>query len=199
MLGIWRGSICYSAGNIWVSHCIYPLCVFVFEAERRIDRRFPPDCLFIQALILSVCFLKLFVYMCQVSCSNTLLFVLTVHGEGCLRAPRQAVPQAPPQPHALFWYNTSGSYPDPLLQRHGWGWGLICLDWEPLPQEGFQSVKSPWMTRCSAEAQCDVGWSFFSLRGKTFCYPLHWCLCLTCWFVGCCLFLFFSWMVGFIC
>lgn len=51
-------------------HCIYPLCVFLFEAEH-VDRRFPSNCLFIRAVILSICFLKLFVYMCQVSCSNT--------------------------------------------------------------------------------------------------------------------------------
>lgn len=51
-------------------HCIYLLCVFLFEAEH-VDRRFPSNCLFMQAVILSICFLKLFVYTCRVSCSNT--------------------------------------------------------------------------------------------------------------------------------
>lgn len=43
---------------------------FVFVAER-IDRRFHSNHLFIRAVILSVCFLKTFVSMCQVSRSNT--------------------------------------------------------------------------------------------------------------------------------
>lgn len=64
-----------------------------------------------------------------------LFLVLTVHSEGCLGAPWQAVSPPPAQPNAFFWYNTSGSYPDSFLQRHGWGWGLICLDEEPFPPE----------------------------------------------------------------
>lgn len=43
-------------------HCVF-LCV-------RLSWRFPSSCLFIQATVPSICFLKLFVYTCQVSCSN---------------------------------------------------------------------------------------------------------------------------------
>lgn len=42
-------------------------CMFVFK---HIDRRFPSNCLFIQTVIPPICFLKLFVYTCQISCSN---------------------------------------------------------------------------------------------------------------------------------
>lgn len=42
-------------------------CMFVFK---HIDRRFPSNCLFIQTVIPTICFLKLFVYTCQISCSN---------------------------------------------------------------------------------------------------------------------------------
>lgn len=54
-----------------MSATVFIRCVFfLFEAEH-VDRRFPSNCLFIQAVILSICFLKLFLYTCQVSCSNT--------------------------------------------------------------------------------------------------------------------------------
>lgn len=66
-----------------------------------------------------------------------LFLVLTVHSEGCLSAPWQAVSPSPAQSNAFFWYNTSGSYPDSFLPRHGWGWGLICLEEEPFPLEDF--------------------------------------------------------------
>lgn len=42
-------------------------CMFVFK---HIDRRLPSNCLFIQTVIPPICFLKLFVYTCQISCSN---------------------------------------------------------------------------------------------------------------------------------
>lgn len=68
MHSIWRGCICLAAGNMWAPLYL-SVCVLLCEAEH-IDWRFPSNCLFIQATVPSICFLKLFVYTCQVSCSN---------------------------------------------------------------------------------------------------------------------------------
>lgn len=129
-------------------HWIYPLCVFVFEAEH-IDRWFPSNCLFIQALIPSVCFLKLFVYTCQVSCSNTAVV--------CVDSARWRLP-----PRSTTSCSTgSSSAPCTFLIQHLWAvswpaspgtWMRVRLDLSWLgtfpPQESSQSVKSPCLTRC---------------------------------------------------
>lgn len=61
MLSICWGSVWNSAGNIWAPlYCPVVLTVWC-----------PSKCLLIQALIVSVCLCKLFVYLCHASCSNT--------------------------------------------------------------------------------------------------------------------------------
>lgn len=131
-------------------HCIYPSCVFLFVAEH-INKRFPSNCLLIWAVIVSICFLKLFVYMCQVSCSNTAV--------ACVDSAQWRLPPR----STTSCSAVSSSAPCTFLIQHLWvvSWlaspetwmrvGLICLDWEPFPQESSQSLKSPLLTRYTAE------------------------------------------------
>lgn len=53
-------SICsiFNTYATYVFHCIYPSCALRFKTESA-DRQFPSNCLFIQAMIVSICFLKL--------------------------------------------------------------------------------------------------------------------------------------------
>lgn len=105
-------SICsiYNTRATYVFHCTR--CALRFKTVST-NRQFHSNCLFIQAMNVSI--RLLFTRVRSRVQAQHVLSVLTVHREGCLRAPRQAVQPDPPLPYALFWYNTSGSYPDPLL------------------------------------------------------------------------------------
>lgn len=170
MLSIWWSSACNTASNIQYKwNCIYSFCGFMSE---HINRWFPSNCVFIQAKIVSICFFKLFVYHCQVSCSNTAVVCVD---SAQLRLPPRSTTSCSAG---------SSSAPCTFLIQHLWvvswpaspeTWMRVRLDlswrWLSPPQESTQSVKSPWLTRCSAKTQYDLTWSI-SLS-EWLCYPLH--------------------------
>ncbi len=152
-------------------HCIHPLCVCVFEAEH-IDGLFPSNCLFIQAVILSVCFLKLFVYMCQVSCSNTAVVCV------------DSAPWRLPLHSTTSCSAGSSSAPCTFLIQHLW-----VVSWPASPGTWMKvRLDLSWLRPLRALSQWShPGWqSVVPRHSVAFRYPLHWCLSLTCWFVGCC-------------
>lgn len=143
-------------------------CMFVFK---HIDRRFPSNCLFIQMVIPTICFLKLFVYTCQISCSNAAV--------PCVDSAQWRLPQR----SMTGCFAVSCSVQCVFLIQHLWvvswlvspeTWMRVRLDlsWRETFPPG--RLFSQWSHPC---------WQGVLLgsrpEGVAFCYSLHCCLYLT--------------------
>lgn len=128
--------------------CLCAACLYV----KHIDRWFPSICLFIQTVIPPICFLKLFVYTCQISCSNAAV--------PCVDSARWRLPRC----SMTGCFAVSCSAQCVFLIQHLWvvswlvspeTWMRVRLDlsWRGTfpPWKTFQSVKSPLLTRVTVE------------------------------------------------
>lgn len=143
---------------------------FVFK---HIDRRFPSSCLFIPTVIPPICFLRLFVYTCQITCENA---AVPCVDSAQWRLPRRSM---------ISCFTVSCSALCVFLIQHLWvvswlaspeTWMRVRLDlswWGTFRPPGrllSQSSRPAW------QGVLLISWS----EGVAFCYPLHCCLYLTC-------------------
>lgn len=171
--------------------CIYPSCVFLFEAEHN-DKRFPSNCLFIWAVIVSICFLKLFVYMCQVSCSNTTV--------ACVDSAQWRLPPR----STTSCSAVSSSAPCTFLMQHLWvvswlaspeTWMRVRLDLSWLgtfPPREFSVTEVPLLTSYTAEVFAwGSGFLLFTSTVSLLDMLIFITFCYFIWLVFFLLFLFF--------
>lgn len=144
---------------------------------KHIDRRFPSNCLLIQTVIPPICFLKLFVYTCQILCSNAAV--------PCVDSAQWRLPQC----SMTGCFSVSCSAQCVFLTQHLWvaswlvspeTWMRVRLDlsWRGTfpPQKTFQSVKSPLLTRCTVEFMA-WGSGFLLFTSLLFLFDLSMPLC----------------------
>lgn len=171
-------------------HCIYPLCVVVFEAEH-IDRRFPSNCwsarLFIRAAILSVCFLKLFVYTCQVSCSNTAVVCVVCVWQCTVKAASalhdKLFRRLLLSPMRFFDTTPLGRILTRFSRDMDEGEAWFVLTGNLSPKRALSQWSHPgWQG--VVPRHCGISDGVFRL--EEWLSVIHFtCICLTCWFVGC--------------
>lgn len=143
---------------------------FVFK---RIDRRFPSNCLLIPTVIPPICFLKLFVYTCQITCENAAV--------PCVDSAQWRLPLR----SMISCFIVSCSALCVFLIQHLWvvswlaspeTWMKVSLD---LSWRGTFRPPGRLLSQRSRPAWHGVLLSSWP-EGVAFCYPLHCCLYLTC-------------------
>lgn len=162
-------------------HWIYPLCVFMFETKH-IDKWFPSNCLFISScdsfhmLLKIVCWHVsglMFKHGCCLRWQCTVKAASTLHDKLFRRLLLS--------PMRFFDTTPLGRILTRFSRDMDEGEAWFVLTWNVSPKEGSHSVKSPWLTRCSAKAQCGFTWSFFLPEVVAFCYDMLICGFLFFW------------------